>query len=68
MEKLAEDEELDPDQEAKFEKARFERMMNAALFGEGYYHMIPSFYRTLMYLKKSKRDFAIVFRSFGSDC
>ena len=52
MEKLAEDEELDPEAEAKFEKARHERMMNAALFGEGYYHLIPSFYRTLMYLKK----------------
>ena len=42
-------------------------MMNAALFGEGYYHLIPSFYRTLMYLKKAKREFAVVFRTFGSD-
>ena len=68
VERLAEDEELDPDAEAKFERARHERMMNAALFGEGYYHLIPSFYRTLMYLKKQKRDFSCVFRSFGSDC
>lgn len=42
-------------------------MMNAALFGEGYYHLIPSFFRTLMYLKKSKREFSVVFRTFGSD-
>lgn len=41
--------------------------MNAALFGEGYYHLIPSFFRTLMYLKKNKREFSLVFRTFGND-
>lgn len=52
VEKLAEDEELDPEKEAEYERQRFERMMNAELFGDGFYHLIPSFYRTLMYLKK----------------
>lgn len=27
--------------------------------------MIPSFFRTLMYLKKQKQEFAVVFRTFG---
>jgi len=40
--------------------------MNAALFGEGFFNLIPSFYRTLMYLKKQKREFSVVFRQFGS--
>lgn len=37
------------------------------LFGEGKYHLIPSFFRTIIYLKKAKREFAIVFRTFGKD-
>ena len=37
------------------------------MFGEGKYHIIPSFFRTLIFLKKAKREFAIVFRTFGSD-
>lgn len=37
------------------------------IFGEGKYHLIPSFFRTLIYLKKAKREFAITFRTFGSD-
>ena len=65
--RLAEDEELDQEKEAEFERQRHERMMNAALFGEGYYHLIPSFFRTLMYLKKNKREFSVVFRTFGQD-
>jgi hypothetical protein len=35
------------------------------LFGEGVYHLIPGFFRTLMYLKKQKQEFAVVFRTFG---
>ena len=50
--KLAEDEELDEAKEAEYERLRFERKMHAALFGEGFYNLIPSFYRTLMFLKK----------------
>mmetsp|Transcript_37273 Transcript_37273/g.35893 ORF Transcript_37273/g.35893 Transcript_37273/m.35893 type:complete len:85 (-) Transcript_37273:745-999(-) len=41
--------------------------MKMELFGEGKYHIIPSFFRTLIYLKKAKREFAVTFRSFGSD-
>jgi hypothetical protein len=29
--------------------------------------MIPSFFRTLQYLNLAKRDYAIVFRTFGKD-
>ena len=41
--------------------------MNAILFGEGKYFMVPSFFRTLMYLKKQKKEFSIIFRSFGTE-
>lgn len=34
------------------------------MFGEGKYHIIPSFYRALIFLKKQRRDFQIVLRSF----
>ena len=37
------------------------------MFGEGKYHLIPSFFRLLIFLKKSKREYAITFRSFGED-
>jgi len=37
------------------------------LFGEGKYHLIPSFFRTLIYLKKAKKEFSLVFRTFGDD-
>jgi hypothetical protein len=37
------------------------------LFGEGKYHLIPSFFRTLIFLKKQKREFAVCFRTFGKD-
>lgn len=35
------------------------------MFGEGKYHLIPSFFRTLIFLKKQKREFAVLFRTFG---
>ena len=38
-----------------------------SMFGECRYHLIPSFFRTLIYLKKAKKEFSIIFRSFGSD-
>ena len=41
--------------------------MNAKLFNNGRYHLIPSFFRLLMYMKKQKREFAIVFNTFGSE-
>ena len=37
------------------------------LFGEGRYHLIPSFFKTLVYLKKNKRDFQVLFRTFADD-
>lgn len=37
------------------------------LYGEGKYYLIPSFFRTLMYLKKQKKEFAIAFRTFGNE-
>ena len=41
--------------------------MNAKLFNQGRYHLIPSFFRLLMYMKKQKREFAVVFNTFGQD-
>jgi hypothetical protein len=37
------------------------------MFGEGKYHLIPSFFRTLIYLKKQKREFSVIFRTFGNE-
>lgn len=41
--------------------------MNAILFGEGKYYIIPSFFRLMMYMKKQKREFAVVFNTFGNE-
>ena len=41
--------------------------MNAKLFVGGKYHLIPSFFRLLMYMKKQKREFAVTFETFGSE-
>ena len=49
------------------EAKKYEKKMNAALFGEGKYFIIPAFFRTLMYLKKQKKEFAVIFRSFGTE-
>jgi hypothetical protein len=38
-----------------------------SIFGEGKYYLIPSFFRTLIYLKKAKKEFAIVFRTYGNE-
>jgi len=38
-----------------------------SMFGEGKYHLIPSFFRCLIYLKKQKREFSTCFRTFGED-
>ena len=35
------------------------------LMNEGKYHLLPSFFRTLIYLKKMKREFAVVFRNYN---
>lgn len=37
------------------------------LFSDGKCHILPVFFKTILNLKKAKKEFAIVFRSFGSD-
>lgn len=37
------------------------------MWAEGKFHLIPSFFRTLIYLKKNKREFGLAFRTFGHD-
>lgn len=36
------------------------------LLSDGKYHLLPSFFRTIIYLKKMKREFAVVFRNYNS--
>ena len=36
------------------------------LLGEGKYHVLPSFFRTMIYLKKMKKEFAVVFRNYNA--
>ena len=59
------DEDEDVKREREFKA--FEKRMTRELYGEGRYHLIPSFFRTLMYLKKNKQEFSVVFRTFGPD-
>lgn len=35
------------------------------LLTEGRYHILPAFFRTLIYLKKMKKEFAVVFRNYN---
>jgi len=51
-----EEEEDEPEEEETDEQ----KMIN--LFEDQKYHILPSFFKTLIYLKKSKREFAIVLR------
>lgn len=55
------------DNKKEEEKGNEEFKTLMALFGEGKYNLIPSFFRTLIYLKKAKREFAIVFRTFSNE-
>jgi hypothetical protein len=36
-------------------------------FCEDQYYILPSFYKLIIYLRKIKKEFAILFRSFGND-
>ena len=36
-------------------------------FAEGNYYIVPGFFRMLMTLQKQKRNFIVVFRTFGED-
>ena len=57
VQKNEEDEQdIDPAKLAEQQRIKAERKMNATLFDAGKYHLIPSFYRLLMYMKKQKRE------------
>jgi hypothetical protein len=57
------------DEQALLERKKLnhERKMQRELYSEGRYHLIPGFFRTMMYLKKQKQEFAVTFRTFGED-
>lgn len=46
------DAEVNPDDQNDEGKLTEEQKMLLTMFGEGRYHLIPSFFRTLTYLKK----------------
>jgi len=43
-----------------------EARLTKQLLGEGKYHLLPSFFRTLIFLKKMKKEFAVVFRNYNA--
>ena len=47
------------------EKSAMEARLLKQLLTEGRYHILPSFFRTLIYLKKMKKEFAVVFRNYN---
>jgi len=60
--------EEEEEQDGKKEKKLTDEQKNLmTMFGEGKYHLIPSFFRTLVYLKKQKREFSVCFRTYGKD-
>ena len=59
------EDDIDPAKAAEQARLKAERKMNAKLFDAGKYHLIPSFFRLLMYMKKQKREFAVTFRTMG---
>lgn len=63
-EALYEDKDEGGDEEGKLTP---EAKLKMDMFGEGKFHLIPSFFRTLVYNKKQKREFAVVFRSMGNE-
>jgi hypothetical protein len=66
--KEGDDEGTDEENDAKkAEGPTEEQKLLMTMFGEGKYHLIPSFFRTLIFLKKQKREFSICFRTFGKD-
>ena len=66
--KNPDDEEEDEDNENKEDSGPTdEQKLLMYMFGEGKFHLIPSFFRTLIFLKKQKREFSICFRTFGKD-
>ena len=69
---FAEDDEDNP-RDSKMEKTQEqiksieEHRLMMSIFGDGKYQLVPSFFRMMIYLKKAKKDFALVFRTFGND-
>lgn len=63
-EALYEDNDDGGDEEGKLTP---EAKLKMDMFGEGKFHLIPSFFRTLVYNKKQKREFSVVFRSMGNE-
>jgi hypothetical protein len=41
--------------------------LHEEIFGDGYFHILPSFFRFVDHLVEQRYDFRIVFRSFGVD-
>ena len=62
-----EDDDAEGDEQEQGEKLSDEQKNLLTMFGEGKYHLIPSFFRLLIFLKKQKREFSVVFRTFGND-
>jgi len=64
-----EDEDAEQEENAGAGEAELteEQKLMMQMFGEGKYHLIPAFFRTLIQLKKQKREFAVVYRTFGKD-
>lgn len=61
-----EEEDEDGEQKEKNELTDDQKLL-MTMFGEGKYHLIPAFFRLLIFLKKQKREFAVCFRTFGKD-
>lgn len=67
---ICEEYNLNPDEERKEEQnveEDEEKEMIKRIFESGRMLLIPSFFRMIQELKKNKREFAIVFRSFGEE-
>lgn len=68
---MSQAEEVDDEEQKKESKeenkANEDFKILMTIFGEGKYHLVPSFFRTLIYLKKAKKEFSILFRTFGGD-
>lgn len=52
VQKQADEEEEDEDAKKERLRKQFEKEMHRELYSDGRYHLTPSFFRTLMYLKK----------------
>jgi len=57
----------DGDQDDTKKRLTPEQKIIRQVYAEGKYFIMPSFFKTLMYLQKLGRDFAVVFRTFGHD-